>query len=88
MSGFLLCLLIGVACGILLGSFFKSSFKSGIWGTSLAGILGALIGGYMPNFHTYGFSFDRLAVIPSFIGAIISVLFFSFISRTIAQNAQ
>lgn len=84
MGGFILTVIIAIVCGGVLNTMMAGKIKGGIGEASIAGLVGAWIGAYMPFFYTFGPKVLGIAIIPATIGAVVGILvlgFFSFVAQ-------
>lgn len=84
MSGFIITVIIALISGSVMNSILVGKIKGGVGEASIAGLVGAWIGAYMPFFNTFGPKFFDIAIVPSILGAVIAILvlsFFSFIAQ-------
>ena len=84
MSGFIITVIIALISGSVMNSILVGKIKGGVGEASIAGLVGAWIGAYMPFFNTFGPTLFDIAIVPSILGAVIAILvlgFFSFIDQ-------
>lgn len=87
MIGFIVTVIIALICGSIMNSMLVGKIRGGIGEASIAGLVGAWIGAYMPFFNALGPKIFDIAIIPAIFGAITAILVLSFFS-TIAQKSS
>lgn len=85
MGGFVITVLIAIIAGWLGNIVTGSQISGDIWGISVVALVGAWIGAYMPYFNTFGPKVMDIAMIPTFLCAMIAALIFRVVRRVVKQ---
>ncbi|HOQ36223.1 MAG TPA: transglycosylase [Acetivibrio sp.] len=87
MAGFIITVLIAVLVGLLGNAVSPVKIPGDAWGAYLVALVGAWIGAYMPFFNAFGPKVMEIALVPTFLGAIIATMFFAVISKVVQQES-
>lgn len=71
MAGFILTVVVAAIVGWISNSVTKGNILGEFWGATLAGLVGAWIGGYLPYFSKIGPIVGGIAIVPTIIGSVI-----------------
>lgn len=71
MPGFILTVIVAAVVGWLAVTVTRGEMPGGFWGATLASLVGAWIGGYLPMFSTMGPVVGEIPIVPTIIGSII-----------------
>ncbi|MFZ5988279.1 MAG: transglycosylase [Bacillota bacterium] len=86
MGGFIITLIVATITGWLANLVSKGSMPGEAWGASLAALVGAWIGAYMPYF-TFGPRIWNLAIVPAILGSLAAAFILGIFSGVVRQTS-
>ncbi|MCZ0717701.1 GlsB/YeaQ/YmgE family stress response membrane protein [Aerococcus kribbianus] len=78
-------LIVGGVIGWLAGAILGRDVPGGIIGNIVAGLVGSWLGNSLPFVADLGPSVGGMVIIPTLIGAILVIVIFSWIAKTLAK---